>query len=147
MRLGTWNAAFFNNFVMNNTSSVAVKIFMSKQSKQQGLFKHLRFISIAQLTFLKEKIIQCTAWELLHGWAIDQLTQLLDRRSVLDKLFFKMMYKECFISWCWSITPSIILGGFTAFQTSGLFKTKKIKFVPGGRAEPAPLRPQVYICH
>ena len=34
--LVTWNTAFFNNFVMNNTTSVAVRIFMSKQSKQQG---------------------------------------------------------------------------------------------------------------
>ena len=41
----TWNTAFINNSVMNNTTSVAVRIFMSKQSKQQG-FKKLRFISI-----------------------------------------------------------------------------------------------------
>ena len=36
-----------------------------------------------------------------------------------------MKNKECFISWCWSRTLSIILGGFTALQTSGLFKNYK----------------------
>ena len=51
------------------------------------------------------------------GFAKMQLTLLLDGRSVLDKLSFKMKYKECFISWRWSHTLSIILGGFTALQT------------------------------
>ena len=27
---------------------------------------------------------------------------------------FKMKYKKCFISWCWSHTLAIILGGLTA---------------------------------
>ena len=54
-----------------------------------------------------------------------QLTLLLDGRSVLDKLFFKMKFKECFISWCWSHTLLIIFVGFTALQTSGLVKKQK----------------------
>ena len=41
-----------------------------------------------------------------------------------------MKYKECFISWCWSHTLSIIVGGFTALQTLGLFKKQKTKFIP-----------------
>ena len=36
-----------------------------------------------------------------------------------------MKYKESFISWYWSHTLLIILGGFTALQTSGLFKKQK----------------------
>ena len=40
---------------------------------------------------------------------------------------FKLKYKKCFISWCWSQTLSIILGGFTLLNLS---KTNKIKFVP-----------------
>ena len=39
--------------------------------------------------------------------------------------FFKMKFKESFISWCWPHTLLIILVGFTAFQTSGLFKKQK----------------------
>ena len=54
----------------------------------------------------------------------------IDLRSVLDKLFFKIKFKECFISWCWSHTLLIIFVGFTALQTSGLVKKQKIKFVP-----------------
>ena len=54
-----------------------------------------------------------------------QLTELLDGMSVLDKLFFKMKFKECFISWCWPHTILIIFVGFTALQTSGLVKKQK----------------------
>ena len=56
----------------------------------------------------KEKIVRCTAWELL----------IESPRSFLDKLFFKLKYKNCFIiiSSCWSQTISIILGEFTALQ-------------------------------
>ena len=59
-----------------------------------------------------------------------QLTLLLDGRSVLDKFFFKMKFKECFISWCWSHTLLIIFLGFTAFKLQVQSKNKKIKFVP-----------------
>ena len=44
--------------------------------------------------------------------------------------FFKMKFKECSISLCWSHTLSIIFVGFIALQTSSLVKKqKKIKFV------------------
>ena len=49
----------------------------------------------------------------------------LNGKSVLDKLFFKMKYKEYFISWFWSQTLSIILRGFKALQTSELFKNQQ----------------------
>ena len=39
--------------------------------------------------------------------------------------FFKMKFKECSISLCWSHTLSIIFVGFTALQTSGLVKKQK----------------------
>ena len=45
-----------------------------------------------------------------------------------------MKFKECFISWCWSHTISIILVGFNDLQTSGLFKKQKKSnlFLQGG---------------
>ena len=98
------------------------------------------------------------------GFTKMQLTLLLDGRSVLDKLFFKMKFKECFISWCWSHTLLIIFVGFTALQTSGLFKKQKNqicsynnnfvtkdKFITFGASQalgasdPAQWRPQVHM--
>ena len=58
-----------------------------------------------------------------------QLTQLLDVRSVLDTPFFQNeVQRVLYISWCrcWSHILSIIIGGFTVLQTSGLFKNQKI---------------------
>ena len=42
-----------------------------------------------------------------------------------------MKYKECFISWCWSQTLSIILRGLTTliFKPRNYSKTNKIKFI------------------
>ena len=69
-----------------------------------------------------------------HSYSADlldlQRCNCIDLTSWTSKLkvrfkqtfFFKMMYKECLISWFWSHTLSIILGGFIALQTSGLFK-------------------------
>ena len=54
-----------------------------------------------------------------------QLIKLLDESSISDKLFFKMKFHGCFISWYWSHTLSIISEGFSALQTSGLFKKQK----------------------
>ena len=75
-----------------------------------------------------------------------------------------MQFKECFISWCWSHTLSIILVGFTALQTSGLVKKQKNKICSynnnyitkdkfrtfgaseaSGASDPAPWRPKVNI--
>ena len=62
--------------------------------------------------------------------AID-LTSRWKLRSILDKLFFKMKCKGCFISWYLLHTLLIISEGFTALQTLGLFnKQKKTKCVP-----------------
>ena len=55
--------------------------------------------------------------------AIDPTSRICKVR--LRQTFFKMKYKECFVSQCWSHTLSIILGGFTALQTSGLLKNKQ----------------------
>ena len=41
------------------------------------------------------------------------------------KKIFKMKFKECFISLCWSYTLSIVFVGFTALKTSGLVKKQK----------------------
>ena len=45
-------------------------------------------------------------------------TKITSRWKVRFRTFFKMIYKKCFISWCWSQTLSIILGGFTALLYS-----------------------------
>ena len=95
----------------------------------------LKFLSSCQAEkyALKEKMIQCLLFWLGNcsdprvlifcrfiGFTKMQLTQLLDGRSVLDKLFFKMKYEKCFqfliLSWCWSQNLLIILGGFTALK-------------------------------
>ena len=44
--------------------------------------------------------------------------------------FPKMKYEKCFISWRWSQTLSIFLGGLTTLQTSELLKNQQNKMCP-----------------
>ena len=64
----------------------------------------------------------------MHSLGIAQILQIYQiYKDAIDltSRFFKMKFKECSISLCWSYTLSIILVGFTALQTSGLVKKQK----------------------
>ena len=69
-------------------------------------------------------------------WIYKDAIDLPSRWKVrfIDKLFFfKMKFKECFISWCWLHTLSIIFVGLRIYSPSNFRlsqKTKTIKFVP-----------------
>ena len=76
----------------------------------------------------KEKLFDvrlgnCSTFKL--GTQILQIYWIYKDAIDLTYFFFKINFKECFISWCWSHTIPIILGGITALQTSGLFKKEK----------------------